>query len=652
MGEKEGGTEIHAKLVLDEEAKEAAERLREGFEGIKEKVHETQHELMEMAKQAVAVGVGFEMFRGIESIKELGHEVLDAAEQSDQAEKNIAGLLAVSDKTGKSFEELQTEAKGVHEELETIGIKAGASGEVLGEAFEMIASRSKKSAHEILELTDKMATAGRILPGGIGQIANAWRDMEQGIIRPRNALVQLMVQSHVVDGTMKQTARYLTQMMQTPGGSEKAFELAEMAITRMAAKAKDAPMSYGQLIQSLKNIRELVFKDAGEPIIAGLKGPVQELRDYLIENKQAIEEWSHAAGVKVGVWVKEAAHEIKEGFQYLQNHAQEIEDAIKGGFHMAKEVVEFILAHKEELALAFGASKVAGIAGSVGQGIGALGALGEGASTAGIIGVAGVAGGMAGIALAKAWETNVTEPTIAQTQQVYAALEEASKQGQVERAHELRDEVVLLDSSYASLANHLAETAARNKQMIASNDEYEKGLLDAFDSQAGRKEKKDQAWAVQQYMAEFNDAVDRGDQATQAQMAAYIVTHQNLLDAMHTSGVDITKGGEQLANVISNLTRVVFANAVTFTNEGGTLHGMGGETSSNKNMIAEEIRGMLKSTKAALSSPVMDFSGSTFHIHQDFRDVDPDRVIAVMRKDLVHSAAARTQSRSALPFGM
>ncbi len=147
--------------------------------------------------------------------------------------------------------------------------------------------------------------------------------------------------------------------------------------------------------------------------------------------------------------------------------------------------------------------------------------------------------------------------------------------------------------------------------------------------------------------------MDRGDQATQAQMAAYIVTHQNLLDAMHTSGVDITKGGEQLANVISNLTRVVFANAVTFTNEGGsTLHGMGGETSSNKNMIAEEIRGMLKSTKAALSSPVMDFSGSTFHIHQDFRDVDPDRVIAVMRKDLVHSAAARTQSRSALPFGM
>jgi hypothetical protein len=37
-------TEVGAKLVLDDHASEAAEKLKEGFEHISERVHEAQHE--------------------------------------------------------------------------------------------------------------------------------------------------------------------------------------------------------------------------------------------------------------------------------------------------------------------------------------------------------------------------------------------------------------------------------------------------------------------------------------------------------------------------------------------------------------------------------------------------------------------------------
>jgi hypothetical protein len=51
-------------------------------------------------------------------------------------------------------------------------------------------------------------------------------------------------------------------------------------------------------------------------------------------------------------------------------------------------------------------------------------------------------------------------------------------------------------------------------------------------------------------------------------------------------------------------------------------------------------------------APNYDFRGSNFHIKQDFRDQDPDRVMIEFRKDLQKHAVARIQSRNATPFGL
>jgi hypothetical protein len=652
MAEGGGGeatTEIHAKLVLDEDAKKAAENLKEGFEHIGEKVHEVEHELGELLKTTLAVAAGFELDRGIESIKELGHEVMNAATASENTEKSIAGLLAMTDKTGKSFEELSEQAKGVHDDLEDIGIRAGASGESVGEAFELIAERSKKSADEIVNLTDKMALAGKILPGGVGQIAAAWRDFESGIVRPRNALVQLMIQSHTVAGSMRQVAHQLTTMMQTPEGQEKAFKMAEAAITKMADKAKDAPLSYNQLIASLKSIRELAFKEAGEPIIAALKGPLNDLRDYFVKNRHDIEEWAHMVGEKTGVWVVEAADKIKDGFEYLKNHADEIEHAFKEGFAFAKAVVEFIIAHREELALAWGGSKLAGagmglvkggasligsmggLAGGLAGGEGAFGtAIGAGAASATVaLGAFGVALAAVGVA-AYEWNEMLNDVWVEKQKDTDArvqALQRAAQEGQIEAAQQLRDQLVVTNPQVTDLANRLVEFAEAMHKVggvTAQQSAWTERDL-AFEETEAGKGGQAAKFAVENFMKDLDTAVGSQDAATLKHMATFITTHGALIDAMHTAGVDLTKEGKFLV---------------------GALEGLGTEQG---HMRAEELRGILaKQTKEAATSaaPVFNFSGP-ITIHQDFKDQDPDRVVAIMRRDLVRTAGARIQSRGA-----
>jgi hypothetical protein len=580
--------------------------------------------------------------RGIESIKELGHEVINAATASENAEKTISGLLAMTDKTGASFEELKVKAAEVHEELEDIGVKVGASGDAVAEAFEMIASRSQKSTEELVKLTDQMATAGKILPGGVSQIAAAWRDLESGIVRPRNALVQLMVQTHTVGGTMREVAAGMNKMLQTPEGKEKAFEMAEKAIAKMAETARNAPMSYDQLIQSLKSMREMVFKSAGEPIIKALGGNLEKLRTYFMNNQAAVEAWAKSAGEKVGEWTLEAAEAVKEGFQYLQTHAEEIENAIKSGVAGAKAMVEFILAHKEEIAIAFGANKAMQIGTAI-AGVGELG-LGAGGSMAAFAASVGTAA-MALLALTAAAaalyavyleakklqaETNngQNEYHMNQRARLDAATQSANA-GNVGDTKRIADAMAYDNPELRELADNLIAIAQAAHEMNRKTESLGE-TMNGVQVPTVKTEEAAQN-LFESAAIGFERAQEVGDTAAANYQAHFVAANQKLFDAMNQAGPDFDRVTWKFIESISAFAPAVAAAMAT---KYGNEHGTG----TRVNPVS--------------GPPIMDFRGSNFTIHQDFRDQDPDRVVAMMRKDLIHTAGARVQSRGALGFGM
>jgi len=59
-----------------------------------------------------------------------------------------------------------------------------------------------------------------------------------------------------------------------------------------------------------------------------------------------------------------------------------------------------------------------------------------------------------------------------------------------------------------------------------------------------------------------------------------------------------------------------------------------------------------KKTDAKALAPHIDFSGSKFEIHQDFRNEDPERVMLMFRRDILKAAEHRRQSRTATAFGL
>jgi ABC-type transporter Mla subunit MlaD len=646
MGEHAESTEFGTKLVIDDEATEALHKVKEGFEGVSEKVHEVVHDLADFAKQAAAVAVGFEFDRGLDSLKELGEEVFDAAQDFGRVDKAIASVLAMNDKAGRSFQELKEDATELHENLEGMAVDLGASSEATIEAFEQIASRSSKSSEDVKELVGDMIYAGRAVPGGLDQIASAYRDLETGIVRPRNAIVQLIKQSGLAGGSVRDIAKGMSQLMEKD--PSKAFELADRAIQNMAAKTKDLPLTFGGLTTSLKDLREQLFTAMGQPLLQALVGPLTEVRKYLVDNREKFGEMAHELGVKVGDWVKEAAHKVEQGFEYLRTHATEIADAIERGVHMAKEVVDFILAHKEEIAIAYGVKTVAPIVGgavSAAKGAMAVGGtlanaanigvpmLGiEGASVGAVAALGALAAGIAGAA-AVAWSAKTIYDDVAKftdedSNARMDALKKAAEAGNVSatQLQQWRDALVLAHPELAVLANHLVEVANAARSVHEAQAADAKAAVSKLTNAAGNDA------SVQVFHDVFARMKAAHNQEQMKFLASFLATHQEVLDAMHKANVDLTDVGDDLAKSFESI---------------------------GQHMLGVEVGGIVDAQKKALEKGktpnglTYNFNGGqTFNIKQDFRDADPDRVALIFRRDILKAAAARTQSRFAPAFGL
>jgi hypothetical protein len=585
-------TEVSAKLVLDDAASGAIEHIKSGFEHVGEKVHEVQSELGAMLRQTIAVAAGFQLSGAIESVKELGHEIFGAAAASEEQVKSLAGLIAMTDKTGASFEDTMRSASELKDDLEKIGITSGVSADQVIDAFETIAVRSQKSTEEIKEMTNQMTIAGRALPGGVQTLASAYRDLESGIVRPRNALVQLIRQTGTAQGTAKDIAKGLSQMVQN-GQMDKAFDLANTAIGKMSDKMKNAPLSFKGVIQSIKDIRENIFESMGLPLLTAITPQLDRLRVYLIEHKAAIEEFAQSAVVKVGTWVTFAANKIAEGFHYIQSHADQIERAFTKGADFIKKAFDFILAHKEEIAVALGAKSLMGAGKS---------ALGPAKAVGGIVNAV-MSGGGAEAAAALGPELLVALPA--------AAAAAIALGGAFD---------VLTDTSntYNAFAIKLWEGIKSDFTIIMS--EFEGEFID-----------------MKPYLKEFADLMG-------IEMLASI---RGLLFVVKGT-IDQVKSFEMAIKSVIDFFKEKFHLKLPEL--------MPDEEVKIKREEMEVrspsfVSGVKKTLEKSLAMPP-NFNVGTINVKQDFRDQDPDRIAVIFKNDLARAATNRMGARTLNgPFG-
>ncbi len=621
--------EIGAVLKLDDRATETLSKVKEGFGKVGEKVHEVQHEMAGFLKQTASVAIGVNLGGGIEAIKEFGHEVLKAALEEKAQQKALTGTLLLTDQLGRSMKELRHQAEEVSDEFEQFGIDFGTSKEAMLDAFTGISERSNKTTEEVRSFTKEMFFAGKALSGGMQELSAGFQAVEMGNFRATNGIVKLVTAQHLLKGNAKEVTKQMMKMT-----APERLKLAEDAVHRMAEKmkpAKGADLGYEAVISSLKQIRERLFETVGFPLVEHLGKQLNRLRRYFIDNEEAVQKWAHELGDKLGQYIDSAADKMREGFQYLQDHAAEISHAIQEAWRTAKDVVTFILAHKEELAMAYGANMAKnGVQGALKMGAGLAG---EGAGLAASAGAflaltaAIVAWGMVADQLRKLYNETGGFKTGGQ-QDDDARLVAAQKavegygeltKDQLEDFAKFRAAAVNGKDGPEGAALGAQFDAIWNQHMAQNNSEDKHGI----DASATAE---DQAGY---WIAIYNKAEKEHNAALMDYATTVLVGSDMLQASMLTSSDEITGGLDAFADKIAT-------KSASFAAE---LH--------------DKAKSDLANAKKASMTVNNNFSGGqTFQIKQDFRDQDPDRIAAIFQKDVLKAAEFRRGARFGSALGI
>lgn len=646
-------TEVGATLKLDDHASHVLNHVKEGFEKVGEKVKETTHEVMGFAKQVAATAIGFNFMNGVDSIKEFGHEVVNASLAAKAQEKSLTGVLLMTDTTGKSMKELSMVAHEVHERFENLGMTMGSNSEEIEAAFTQVAERSSKSTEEVQKFTEKLFFAGKAVSGGMGALSQGFSMIEMGNVRASNAVVRLITAQHLLAGNAKQVAKQMQKMTDV----EK-IKLAEKAVEGMAEKMKPKPgadLGYKAVIAAMGNIREKMFQIVGDPIVAALSQQLNRLHRFFLENQHAIEHWAHVVGEKAGEWIKAAADKMQEGFEYIKTHAEEIKAAIVEAWDHAKMIVQFILDNKEAIAVAFGAKKAKDMAGAV------MGMAGSIAGPGAGIGANTLALGALTVAIAS-WTMAIHQAEL------------LGKENNLKLSDVIKSGLLAMATGHLmGGANDLKDKGGASQDAAAKKER--------LDTMAGSTEGANSSQAIQGFAkmrAEYQAlAQARGED--QASIDSYIATLDKTMNAHRQAASEL----DQASSItdVSGWTRVYNEAAkkhdtatmqyaadlmaqskdlqFAFIEAGGNIEGgidqlvemLKKKSTEAANLMANFGAGLKEAEKPA--APVQNFSGGqTFNIKQDFRDQDPDRIALIFRNDILRSAENRRSARTGTPFGL
>jgi hypothetical protein len=635
-----GNVDIKARLVLDDAASKSVELVRGGFERLDHSVEHVQHTVGAFVKTAASMALGFQFDHGIESLKEWGHEAMEAAKAAGEQTKEIAGMLAAQDQSGKSFDELRKDAKEYREKLEEMGIQAGVSSAATVDAFTDIAARSSKPTEEVVKMTEQMMYAGKVVPGGLGAITDGYRMMEMGMIRAKNPLVMLIAQSHLMKGTAKEVASQLQKM-----APEQAMKLADAAIGKMAERGKAMPLKGGAMIQSIKDMAEQSMVGAGEALLKALSKPYALVREIFMENRGDLSNLYKAAGEGLGEAISWGVGQAKEGIDYVKTHSDEIKKDIKEGWDYAKKVFEFLLAHRKELMVGFAISKAAPLAASAAGALpgmasgafnlasGAIGALPNAimgfvdASKSGVSATQQLSMGLGKLRTTMNSAVSANVAMAAAMAATYLAYDQFNK-----LLAENRMLVQSLGSAIGSMLGTMKyktmdtlenEAAAReslerqNRKMEEQTNDHRIRLL-AQQSAALYELDPSGGQGTQGLVNAFNDAANASDEGAEKYAASLILNSGLTVDYLKKAGFGLAGGLEEFMRIV----------------------GEGADPSKLKRFLGEYDPKKMKVDQH------VDFRGSKFEIHQDFRNEDPDRIALVFRRDILRAAEHRRVSRT------
>jgi hypothetical protein len=614
---KNTAAEVGVKLVLNSNAQAEAQHIAQGLKKIDHDAKKTSDgwkgKLLGGAKAMGGLALGASAAAlaaaaaGGAAIFGLGHKSVEAFTEADQAIRGIAGTLMTIDQNANSFEKLYELGDDVKGSMEQIGIEAGVSADKTVSAFNNIIEHGGKTREETEELVREMALAGKVIPGGLDSIAMGYEQIQMGMVRAKNPLVQLISATGTLKGNAKDVAKQMQKM-----APEEQMKLAEKAVAKFSGKMKEVPLTLQQMKTGVFDIvGGNIFENAGKPILDAMTKAFGPVHKWVSDNQDELYELGARFGEGLGKAVEVGALFAKEAWAVANSLWDEAQKTFDAMFGPGMDLFSYIYENKDAWAKTFGdvlklvlqtgmflVRTFASIRNSIGsmlKAIGKSGIFGEDAAK-------------------------------------FIGQEEQKGQSQDLRKSIMAKGGMSNDEFDKRRAAYLESAKSSGMNVSDAASDFDKQYRNAMDTHiAVMKEVEGARDAVltdnaKQFAQAFDVAAKQGDVAAMQYVAKFL------------------EGNVSMQNAIAKEGPAIFADGVGKLMD--TLKQMGDKD------IASYLKDKMKPSlgKPSKTSITQNFNGA-ITVKQDFRDQDPDRVAIVFKKELGKMGSSRLQSRMASPFG-
>lgn len=614
---KNTAAEVGVKLVLNSNAQAEAAHIAGGLkkidgdakktaEGWKGKLLGGAKAIGGFALSASAAAAAAALAAG-GAVLGLGHKSVEAFSEADEAIRGIAGTLMTVDQNANAFEDLYELGDDVKGAMEEVGIEAGVSADKTVSAFNNIIEHGGKTVEETQELVREMALAGKVIPGGLDAIAMGYEQIQMGMVRARNPLVQLISATGTLKGNAKDVAKQMQKM-----SPEEQMKLAEKAVAKFSGKMKEVPLTLAQMKTGVFDIvGGNIFENAGKPILDQMTKAFAPVHKWITGHEDDLYELGARFGEGLGKAVEVGARFAEEAWKVANSLWDEAQKTFDAMFGPGMDLFTYIYENKDAWAQTFGdilklvlqtgmflARTFAGIRVNV---LGMLKAIGK--------------SGIFGEDLAK-----------------FVGQEEQRGQAQDLRKAIMAKGGLSNEEFDKRRAAYLESARSSGMNVEDASSDFDKQYRNAMDTHLKTMQEVEGARDAvlvddaKKYAQMFDLAAKQGDKAAMEYVAKFL------------------EGNVSMQNAIAKEGPAIFANGVGTLLD--TLKGIGDKD------IAAYLKDKMKPNlgKPSKTSITQNFNGN-IAVKQDFRDQDPDRVAIVFKRELGKIGSSRLQSRLASPFG-
>lgn len=673
------GPEVKTKITIDDAATATLKDIESGFRSAGKEAEKAAKESTGFVKQFAAVALGVNIGNILGGIRSGLMSGFDAAVEADRGFRQLTQSVIGIQRYGKqSFDSLQERAVLVHKTIESIAGAARMSRTELVDAFNDAAKNTSLTDTQLTKLISKVASASRALPAPVKDVVAGFEELNKNMISASNPIVLMVKQAGMLRGHSEQIAKNMEWM-----GKTKRIKYAEEALAILQERAKKIPPSLEDINSRFSDMKTDVLKSFGTPLLRAFLPALEGVYKKITEGRGDIEAYARELGMQVGQWVVSAAEKIKEGFQYLRNNGAEIKKNIVEAFTNARDIFMGIYSRAKEIAVIYGAVKTSqmltagaqaasGIAGAAAArataplAISGINAAMLPGMTLGAGAVAG--GGMLAGAAAFLGPQGALASLILSAIALKSAFDDLGEDMQGEARKDLNARLTYFNQigvNFKKLTDDEVEAFARVKQAALENAEalgLNRGEIEAqINAQMDAHRNLEAATiGAQSALEKMQEAQGKAGLAETSGLAAMEVERLKIEAAQQfaqsfnaASEMNYQAAVEAEAKMATSSEAMKQLLLTHGAGAGLALDKLADSVQSTDIAFARDLRlaALKAGEKGGKETRNLIFNGAQFHIKQDFRDQDPDRVAVVFQRDITRSAENRVQARTVGPFG-